>query len=111
MKAIAPYLLLLQALLWFEGSELQISSGLDSATKLLDSQDVRDRAWGAYIAGQNELTELEPNLPDHCLRCDPGMSYRSSLLHQEISIEFCQGHIFPVGNSIESPASSETPVP
>ena len=56
------YVLLLQALLWFEGAGLQNSFALDRATKLLESQDVRDRAWGAYLAGQNGLAELEPKL-------------------------------------------------
>ncbi len=74
MKNIIPHILLLQSLVWFGGTASRTSSlvagpahderasVLDHASKMLDSQDVRERAWGAYLAGQNGLSELEPEL-------------------------------------------------
>jgi hypothetical protein len=63
MKSIRSYLLLLQAvLLWLETSGFQSPSAPDSAAKLLDSQDVSERAWGAYFAGQSGLLDLQPKL-------------------------------------------------
>jgi hypothetical protein len=37
-------------------------SNLDRASALLDSEDYADRAWGAYLAGQHRLIDLQPKL-------------------------------------------------
>jgi hypothetical protein len=63
MKVIVRYLVLLSAaLLLSEAFGFQIPSTLESAAKLLDSQDFSERAWGAYIAGENGFSELQPKL-------------------------------------------------
>jgi hypothetical protein len=37
---------------------------LERASKLLNSNEAADRAWGAYLAGQNKLTVLQPKLEE-----------------------------------------------
>ncbi len=63
MKAISLFFILLQAaILMPEAFGFQTPSNLERATQLLDSHDVRERAWGAYFAGQSGLSELQPKL-------------------------------------------------
>ena len=41
---------------------IKTPSNLERAAKLLDSTDVRERAWGAYFVGQSRLSVLQPKM-------------------------------------------------
>jgi hypothetical protein len=75
MNRILCCLLLLQPFAWlgFSGfqdlpvaahpeTQKESGSALNRASALLDSQNAPDRAWGAYLAAQNHLAELQPKL-------------------------------------------------
>jgi hypothetical protein len=49
---------------------------LERASTLLNSKEAADRAWGAYLAGQNKLTVLQPKLEELLQKSD---SYKSQL--------------------------------
>ncbi len=63
MKGIIRYLFLISAVLLFsEAFGSRIPSTSEGTEKLIDSKDFSKRAWGAYIAGENSFTELQPKL-------------------------------------------------
>ncbi len=43
---------------------------LERASKLLNSNEAADRAWGAYLAGQNKLKVLQPKLEELLQKTD-----------------------------------------
>lgn len=66
----------------------------DQASKLLDSQDASNRAWGAYLVGQNGLSELQPRLANLLDGIDAS-SVDECLIRSILDAEIRQGADLP----------------